>query len=480
MAEQVYHIPVMRDEVLEDLAVKPDGIYLDGTAGGGNHSRAIAERLTDGGKLFALDQDPDAVAEAGKRLAGLPAEVIQTNFTELGNVLAEHGTQADGILLDLGVSSHELDEGSRGFSYHQDAPLDMRMSQKGRTAADLVNTLSAAELSDILFRYGEEKYARQIAAQIVSAREQKPIETTLELAELIKKGVPAKVRRDKNPCKKSFQALRIAVNDELNCLSIALEAAFSSLKPGGRLVYSTCTFSPEENEGSVANFLELNPEFYVEEIKAPWFAPGRPEWADGNPALARCFRLWPHRLKGEGHFAAVLRKGFPVGAGVPDGPQLSETGTFGASRTPPPTNRRKETPTLPKPVAALLEELGVRLPAGKPLLFGDRVFWVPPETPALSGLKVLRPGLELAELRRELAVPAHALALWCREAASVHALSASEPACAAYLRGETLPTQCTGWTLVTADGLSLGWGKGVKGTLKNHYPKGLRISTLHF
>ena len=259
-----------------------------------------------------------------------------------------------------------------------------------------------------------------------------------------------------------------------------LDSAAAMLRPGGRLVYSTCTFSPEENEGSVANFLERNPEFYVEEIKAPWFAPGRPEWADRNPALARCFRLWPHRLKGEGHFAAVLRKGFPVGAGVPDGPQLSETGTFGASRTPPPTNRRKETPTLPKPVAALLEELGVRLPAGKPLLFGDRVFWVPPETPALSGLKVLRPGLELAELRRELAVPAHALALWCREAASVHALSASEPACAAYLRGETLPTQCTGWTLVTADGLSLGWGKGVKGTLKNHYPKGLRISTLHF
>ncbi len=239
MAEQVYHIPVMPAEVLEDLAVKPDGIYLDGTAGGGNHSRLIAERLTAGGKLYALDQDPDAIAEAGRRLAGLPAELIRTNFTELGNVLAERGTKADGILLDLGVSSHELDEGARGFSYHQDAPLDMRMSQTGRTAADLVNTLSAAELSDILFRYGEEKYARQIAAQIVAARETKPVETTLELAELIKKGVPAKVRRDKNPCKKSFQALRIAVNDELNCLSIALEAAFSSLKPGGRLVILT-------------------------------------------------------------------------------------------------------------------------------------------------------------------------------------------------------------------------------------------------
>ena len=239
MAEQVYHIPVMPAEVLEDLAVKPDGIYLDGTAGGGNHSRLIAERLTAGGKLYALDQDPDAIAEAGRRLAGLPAELIRTNFTELGNVLAERGTKADGILLDLGVSSHELDEGARGFSYHQDAPLDMRMSQTGRTAADLVNTLSAAELSDILFRYGEEKYARQIVAQIVAARETKPVETTLELAELIKKGVPAKVRRDKNPCKKSFQALRIAVNDELNCLSIALEAAFSSLKPGGRLVILT-------------------------------------------------------------------------------------------------------------------------------------------------------------------------------------------------------------------------------------------------
>lgn len=226
-------------EVIDDLAVRPDGIYLDGTAGGGNHSRLIAERLTEGGKLYALDQDPDAIAEAGKRLAGLPAELIRTNFTELGKVLAERGVLADGILLDLGVSSHELDEGSRGFSYHQDAPLDMRMSQSGRTAADLVNTLSAAELSDILFRYGEEKYARQIAAQIVAAREIKPVETTLELAELIKKGVPAKVRRDKNPCKKSFQALRIAVNDELNCLSIALEAAFSSLKPGGRLVILT-------------------------------------------------------------------------------------------------------------------------------------------------------------------------------------------------------------------------------------------------
>ncbi|MCQ2433921.1 MAG: 16S rRNA (cytosine(1402)-N(4))-methyltransferase RsmH [Oscillospiraceae bacterium] len=234
-----YHRPVMLDEVLADLDVKPNGIYLDGTAGGGGHSHAIASKLTDGGRLFAMDQDPDAIAQASKRLYGLPATLIHANFTTLGEVLRERNLQAEGILLDLGVSSHELDDASRGFSYHQDAPLDMRMSQSGRTAADLVNTLSAEELAHILFTYGEEKYARGIAAQIVAAREQKPIETTLELAELIKQGVPAKVRREKNPCKKTFQAIRIAVNDELNCLTIALEEAFASLKPGGRLVILT-------------------------------------------------------------------------------------------------------------------------------------------------------------------------------------------------------------------------------------------------
>jgi 16S rRNA (cytosine1402-N4)-methyltransferase len=236
---RVYHVPVMLEEVLSDLNIKPDGVYLDGTCGGANHSFAIAERLVCGGQLYAMDQDPDAIAEATVRLAGMPAVIVHANFTELGKVLAEHQTKADGILLDLGVSSHELDEGSRGFSYHQDAPLDMRMSQTGRTAADLVNTLTERELSDIIFRYGEEKFSRQIAAQIVAAREIKPIETTTELAELIKKGVPAKMRREKNPCKKTFQAIRIAVNDELNCLSSALETAFASLNPGGRLVILT-------------------------------------------------------------------------------------------------------------------------------------------------------------------------------------------------------------------------------------------------
>lgn len=237
--ETVYHKPVMLDEVLADLAVKPDGIYLDGTAGGGGHSFAIASLLSGEGHLFSLDQDPDAVKEASARLAGLPAEVIRTNFTQLGEVLAAHGTKADGILLDLGVSSHELDDASRGFSYLHDGPLDMRMSQSGRSAADLVNTMPQEALADIIFRYGEEKFARGIAAQIVAARGIKPIETTFELAEIICRGVPAKARRDKNPCRRTFQALRIAVNDELNCLRIALDAAFDSLKVGGRLAILT-------------------------------------------------------------------------------------------------------------------------------------------------------------------------------------------------------------------------------------------------
>ncbi|MCQ2407607.1 MAG: 16S rRNA (cytosine(1402)-N(4))-methyltransferase RsmH [Oscillospiraceae bacterium] len=237
--QHVYHVPIMLNEVLEDLAVKPDGIYVDGTTGGGGHSFAIAERLTNGGRLFAMDQDPDAVAESGRRLAGMPAELVHANFTEMGRVLTEHGTKADGILLDLGVSSHELDEGARGFSYKQDAPLDMRMSQTGRTAADLINTLPEDELSRVIYRYGEEKFARQIAAKITAARAVKPVETTGELAELILSAVPAKARRDKNPCRKTFQAIRILVNDELNCLSSALETAFDSLKPGGRLVILT-------------------------------------------------------------------------------------------------------------------------------------------------------------------------------------------------------------------------------------------------
>ena len=234
-----YHLPVLMRPVEEALAVRPDGVYVDGTAGGGGHSFAIASKLTSG-RLYALDQDPDAIAAASKRLEGLPATVIQTNFVHMSEVLAERGvTKVDGILLDIGVSSHQLDDAARGFSFHEDAPLDMRMSQSGQTAADLCNTLSEEALADIFFRYGEEKFARRIAAAIVRERASNPLETTLQLSELIKASVPAAARREKHPARRVFQALRIAVNDELGCLSSALDTAFDLLDVGGRLAIIT-------------------------------------------------------------------------------------------------------------------------------------------------------------------------------------------------------------------------------------------------
>ncbi len=234
-----YHLPVLMTPVLDALNVRPDGVYVDGTAGGGGHSFAIASALTTG-HLYALDQDPDAIAAASARLSGLPATVIRTNFECMDTVLAERGIPpVDGILLDIGVSSHQLDDASRGFSYHEDAPLDMRMSQSGTTAADLCNTLSEEALADIFFRYGEEKFSRRIAAAIVRERATRPIETTLQLAELIKAAYPAAARRDKHPARRVFQALRIEVNDELGCLSRALDRAFDVLAVGGRLAVIT-------------------------------------------------------------------------------------------------------------------------------------------------------------------------------------------------------------------------------------------------
>ena len=237
------HVPVLLEECLEGLAIRPDGVYLDGTAGGAGHSRAIASRLDKaaGGRLIALDQDPDAVQTARARLAGLPAEVIQTNFRYAADALASAGVEGiDGALLDLGVSSHQLDDAERGFSYRADAPLDMRMSQEGTSAADLVNTLDREELARILRDYGEEPYAWQIAGKIVEARQAAPIETTLQLAALVASAMPPAVRRkDKNPARRSFQALRIAVNHELDALDEGLDAIFAALRPGGRLCVIT-------------------------------------------------------------------------------------------------------------------------------------------------------------------------------------------------------------------------------------------------
>ena len=237
--EQTYHRPVLLDQTIDALGIRPDGIYLDGTAGGGGHSHAIASRLTTG-RLISLDQDPDAIAEAGARLAGLPATLVQTNFVNMKQVLDELGIPGvDGILLDIGVSSHQLDAPERGFSYHHDAPLDMRMSQSGTSAADLVATLDEKALSDIFWRYGEEKFSRPIARAIVRERDKQPIQTTLQLADVISRAMPAAARRDGHPARRVFQALRIAVNGELDCLSSALDTAFDCLNVGGRLAIIT-------------------------------------------------------------------------------------------------------------------------------------------------------------------------------------------------------------------------------------------------
>ena len=235
------HISVLLHETVDSLGVKPDGIYVDGTAGGGGHSFELAKRLDpQKGRLYSFDRDPEAVAAAGERLKGLPAEVIHSEFSGMAERLAERGIdKVDGVMLDLGVSSHQLDAAERGFSFHQDAPLDMRMSGEGISAKDIVNGWGYEQLRTILFDYGEEKFAPSIAKAIVAAREQSPIETTGELAEIIKSAVPQKVRREKNPCRKSFQAIRIAVNDELGELDRTLDTAFSLLRTGGRLAVIT-------------------------------------------------------------------------------------------------------------------------------------------------------------------------------------------------------------------------------------------------
>lgn len=234
-----HHLPVMLRECIEGLDIKPDGIYVDGTAGGAGHSCEIARRLTTG-RLIAIDRDPTAVEIAAERLKDFNAAVIKANYSELDTVLRDLGIDgADGILLDLGVSSHQLDTAERGFSYHLDAPLDMRMSQEGVSAKDIVNEWPEKELARIIFEYGEEKYARNIASAIVRCREQKTIYTTGELSEIIKSAVPAKAKREKNPCRKTFQAIRIAVNEELEHLSAALDKAFDALNPKGRLCIMT-------------------------------------------------------------------------------------------------------------------------------------------------------------------------------------------------------------------------------------------------
>ena len=234
------HVPVLLHETLQGLNINPNGIYVDCTVGGAGHSIKIAEQLYKNGRLIALDRDPDAIQVASERLKPYNATILQRNYSQIKDALETLNIDCvDGILMDLGVSSHQLDTVERGFSYHYDAPLDMRMSQSGTSAFDVVNQYSYEQLSKILFEFGEEKFSHKIASNIVKSREVKPIETTLQLADIVKDSIPAKFRREKNPCKKTFQAIRMEVNGELEHLSIGLDDAFDSLKVGGRLAIIT-------------------------------------------------------------------------------------------------------------------------------------------------------------------------------------------------------------------------------------------------
>ena len=240
---EFHHISVLLQECLDGLNIKPDGIYVDGTLGGAGHSSQIAKRLTTG-RLIGIDRDPVALSAAGQRLKpyGDRVTLIHSNFCQIAQVLDDLGIdKVDGILLDLGVSSPQLDDSSRGFSYMADAPLDMRMNNEDPvTAADIVNTWSYEELRRILFDYGEERYAPQIAANICRRRETAPIETTLELVDVIRWAMPAQALREKqHPAKRCFQAIRIAVNDELGAVRKVMEAAIPRLKTGGRLAIIT-------------------------------------------------------------------------------------------------------------------------------------------------------------------------------------------------------------------------------------------------
>ena len=238
------HVSVLLRETIEGLNIRPDGIYADGTLGGGGHASEVAARLTEGGRLIGIDQDADAIAAATERLKpfGDRVTIVRDNYVNMKHVLADLGIEAvDGICLDLGVSSYQLDTAERGFSYMEDAPLDMRMDRRGdRTAADLVNECSEQELFRIIRDYGEDRFAKNIAKHIVKARERKAIRTTGELADIIRGAIPMKIQvTGGHPAMRTFQALRIALNGELQVLEDSIDEMIGLLKPGGRICIIT-------------------------------------------------------------------------------------------------------------------------------------------------------------------------------------------------------------------------------------------------
>ena len=232
------HKSVLFDEAVEALNINNEKIIVDGTAGGGGHTSKISETAK---RVIAVDRDPDAVSILKERLGDRDnVTVVHDNYSNLKAIIAGLGIdKIDGLLLDLGVSSFQLDTAERGFSFHKDAPLDMRMSKSGMSAADVVNTYDEKRLADIIFRYGEEKFSRSIAANIVKTRQDKPIETTFELVDIIKKSMPQKAMRDSHPARRTFQAIRIEVNAELDVLSETLDSAFDCLNSGGRIAIIT-------------------------------------------------------------------------------------------------------------------------------------------------------------------------------------------------------------------------------------------------
>ena len=229
------HKSVLFDEAIKALDLNENKIIVDGTAGGGGHSGEIAKRV------ISIDQDPDAIAVLNERLGHKEnVTIVHDNYSNIKNIISNLNIeQIDGLLLDLGVSSFQLDTAERGFSFHKDAPLDMRMSKSGLSAYDVVNNYDERQLADIIYRYGEEKFSRRIAANIVKARAEKPIETTFELVDIIKSSMPQKAMRDAHPARRTFQAIRIEVNAELDVLKSTLEDAFDILAPGGRIAIIT-------------------------------------------------------------------------------------------------------------------------------------------------------------------------------------------------------------------------------------------------
>ncbi|MDF2681610.1 MAG: mraW [Brevibacillus sp.] len=283
-----HHVTVLRDEAVAGLNIRPGGIYVDCTLGGAGHSSLIASQLTEGGRLIAIDQDDWALDNARERLSSVMDRVtlVKSNFRHIKDIVSDLGLDGvDGVLFDLGVSSPQLDEGERGFSYNADAPLDMRMDQQAELSAyDIINEWDEEEIAKIIWEYGEEKFSRRIARQIVQYRAKQPVQTTGELVELIKEGIPAAARRTgPHPAKRTFQAIRIAVNDELSAFREAVADAISVLRPEGRV--SVITFHSLEDR--------ICKQVYQEFAKGCTCPPSFPICACGNEATVKIITRKP-------------------------------------------------------------------------------------------------------------------------------------------------------------------------------------------